>query len=59
MGSVADFLEVDHQYERAVEACCGELLQYVVVPSHAHAAAGLGSHARVAQAASASRRGRV
>jgi chromosome segregation protein len=41
MGSVADFLEVDHQYERAVEACCGELLQYVVVPSHAHAAAGL------------------
>jgi chromosome segregation protein len=41
MGSVADYLEVDRRYERTVEACFGDLLQHVVVPSHAHAAAGL------------------
>ena len=41
MGSVADFLEVETGYERAVEACLGDLLQHVVVPSHAHALAGL------------------
>ncbi len=41
MGSVADYLEVDRRYERAVEACLGELLQHVVVPSHEHASAGL------------------
>jgi chromosome segregation protein len=41
MGSVADYLEVDRNYERAVEACFGELLQHVVVPSHEHASAGL------------------
>ncbi len=41
MGSVADYLEVDRRYERAVEACLGEWLQHVVVASHAHAAAGL------------------
>jgi len=41
MGSVADYLEVDRRYERAVEACLGDWLQHVVVPSHAHAAAGL------------------
>ncbi|HVL67353.1 MAG TPA: chromosome segregation protein SMC [Vicinamibacterales bacterium] len=41
MGSVADFLEVDAGYERAVEACLGDLLQHVVVPTHEHAAAGL------------------
>jgi chromosome segregation protein len=41
MGSVADYLEVDRRYERAVEACLGESLQHVVVGSHAHAAAGL------------------
>ena len=41
MGSVADFLDVDRGYERAVEACLGELLQHVVVHSHEHAAAGL------------------
>ncbi len=41
MGSVADFIEVDRRYERAVEACLGEWLQHVVVASHAHAAAGL------------------
>jgi chromosome segregation protein len=41
MGSVADYLEVDPRYERAVEASLGDWLQYVVVPSHTHAAAGL------------------
>ena len=41
MGSVADFLEVDAGYERAVEAGLGDLLQHVVVPTHAHARAGL------------------
>ncbi len=41
MGSVADYLEVDPRYERAVEACLGEWLQHVIVPSHAHAFAGL------------------
>ena len=33
MGSVADYLEVDSRYERAVEACLGDLLQHVVVRS--------------------------
>jgi chromosome segregation protein len=41
MGSVADYLEVDRRYERAVEACLGDLLQHVVVRSHEEAAAGL------------------
>ena len=41
MGSVADYLEVDGGYERAVEACLGELLQHVVVRTHEQAAAGL------------------
>jgi chromosome segregation protein len=41
IGSVADFLEVEEGYERAVEACLGDLLQHVVVPTHAHALAGL------------------
>jgi chromosome segregation protein len=41
MGSVADYLDVDAGYERAVEACLGDLLQHVVVPTHEHAAAGL------------------
>ena len=41
MGSVADYLEVDSRYERAVEGCLGELLQHVVVPTHEDAAAGL------------------
>jgi chromosome segregation protein len=40
-GAVADFLEVDSRYERAVEACLGEFLQYVIVDSHEQAAAGL------------------
>ena len=41
MGSVADYIEVDHRFERAVEACLGDLLQHVVVSHHHHAAAGL------------------
>jgi chromosome segregation protein len=41
LGSVADYLDVDGRYERAVEACLGDLLQHVVVPSAEHAAAGL------------------
>ena len=41
MGSVADYLEVDSRYERAVEAGLGDLLQHVVVRSHEEAAAGL------------------
>ena len=40
-GSVADYLEVEPKYERAVEACLGDLLQYVIVPTHAQARAGL------------------
>jgi chromosome segregation protein len=41
LGAVADYLDVDRSYERAVEAVLGELLQHVVVPTHAHASAGL------------------
>jgi chromosome segregation protein len=41
MGSVADYLEVDRQHERAVEACFGDLLEHVVVPGHEAAAAGV------------------
>jgi chromosome segregation protein len=41
IGSVADYLEVTVGYERAVEACLGELLQHVVVRTHDQAAAGL------------------
>ncbi len=40
-GAVADYLEVDRRYERAVEALLGDVLQHVIVPSHAHAAAGV------------------
>jgi chromosome segregation protein len=40
-GAVADFLEVDAGYERAVEACLGDLLQHVLVERSEHAAAGL------------------
>ncbi len=39
-GAVADYLEVDHGYERAVEACLGDLLQHVVVHRQEHAVAG-------------------
>jgi len=41
MGALADMLDVNPRYERAVEACLGELLQHVLVPRHEHAAAGL------------------
>jgi chromosome segregation protein len=41
LGSVADHLEVDARYERAVDALAGDLLQHVVVRSSAEAAAGL------------------
>ena len=40
-GSVADYLEVEPKYERAVEACLGDLLQHVIVPTHKQAEAGL------------------
>ncbi len=39
-GAIADYLEVDAGYERAVEACLGDLLQHVVVEQPAHAEAG-------------------
>ena len=40
-GPVADHLDVAPGYERAVEACLGDVLQYVVVRSHEDAARGL------------------
>ncbi len=40
-GAVADYLEVERRYERAVEACLGDLLQHVIVERHDQAAAGL------------------
>ena len=40
-GAVADYLDVDRRYERAVEACLGDVLQYILVERHDHAAAGL------------------
>jgi chromosome segregation protein len=40
-GAVADYLDVDPRYERAVEACLGELLQHVVVERRDQASAGL------------------
>ncbi|MGD9904470.1 MAG: chromosome segregation protein SMC [Vicinamibacterales bacterium] len=39
-GALADYLDVDPRYERAVEAVLGELLQHVVVDRHAQAHAG-------------------
>ncbi len=41
MGALADVIEAEPRYERAVEACLGELLQHVFVRRHEHAAAGL------------------
>ena len=41
LGSVADHLEMDRQYERAVEACLGDLAEYVVVKSRHDALAGM------------------
>jgi chromosome segregation protein len=40
-GAVADYLDVDRRYERAVEACLGDLLQHVIVERHDQAASGL------------------
>jgi chromosome segregation protein len=40
-GSVADYLEVEPRYERAVEACLGDLLQHVLVGTQKQAEAGL------------------
>ena len=39
-GAVADYLDVKGGYERAVEACLGELLQYVIVEKTEQAEAG-------------------
>ncbi|HYB93499.1 MAG TPA: chromosome segregation protein SMC [Vicinamibacterales bacterium] len=41
MGAVADFVEVEPRYERAVEACMGDLLQHVLVERLEHVMAGL------------------
>ncbi|HEX6163153.1 MAG TPA: AAA family ATPase [Vicinamibacterales bacterium] len=41
MGAVADFIEVEPRYERAVEACMGDLLQHILVERLEHVAAGL------------------
>ena len=40
-GAVADYLDVDSRYERAVEACLGDLLEHVIVERHDQAASGL------------------
>ncbi len=39
-GAVADYLDVEGGYERAVEACLGDLLQHVIVEEPEQAAAG-------------------
>ncbi len=39
-GAIADYLEVEPGFERAVEACLGDLLEHVVVEHAEHAAAG-------------------
>ena len=41
LGSVADHVEVDRRYERAVEACLDDLVQYVIVRSARDAQAGI------------------
>src|SRR4051794_20116849 len=41
LGSVADYVEVDQRFERAVDGALGDLLQHVVVRTHEDAAAGL------------------
>jgi chromosome segregation protein len=40
-GAIADYLEVETGYERAVEACLGDLLQHVIVERSEHAANGV------------------
>jgi len=39
-GAIADYLEVDGGYERAVEACLADLLQHVIVEKQEQASAG-------------------
>ncbi|HUQ88213.1 MAG TPA: AAA family ATPase [Vicinamibacterales bacterium] len=41
MGAIADFIDVEPKYERAVEACLGDLLQHVLVERLEHVSAGL------------------
>jgi chromosome segregation protein len=41
MGALVDFLDVEPRYERAVEACLGDLLQHVLVERLEHVSAGL------------------
>ena len=41
MGALADFIEVEPRYERAVEACLGDLLQHILVERLDHVSAGL------------------
>jgi chromosome segregation protein len=41
LGALADFLDVEPRYERAVEACLGDLLQHVIVERLEHVMAGL------------------
>jgi chromosome segregation protein len=41
LGSVADYVEIDRQYERALDAALADLLQHVVVRTHEDAVAGL------------------
>ncbi|MCX6542953.1 MAG: chromosome segregation protein SMC [Acidobacteria bacterium] len=42
LGSVADYLDVKPGFEHAVEACLGDTLQFVVVPTHEEAERALG-----------------
>ncbi|HEY2434872.1 MAG TPA: chromosome segregation protein SMC [Vicinamibacterales bacterium] len=41
LGSVADYVDVDRQFERGLDAALGDLLQHVVVRTHEDAVAGL------------------
>ena len=41
MGALADFVQVEPRYERAVEACMGDVLQHVLVERLEHVSAGL------------------
>jgi chromosome segregation protein len=41
MGALADFIEAEPRYERAVEACLGDLLQHIVVERLEQVSAGL------------------
>ena len=41
-GAVADYIDVETGYERAVDACLSDLLQHVIVERAEHAAAGFG-----------------